>query len=232
MLIGKKTATLIAMLLVLGVMFSSARADSFSVGTGGDASWLVTVYGSGGPVATNQPAYQIGSWISFTSNAFRTGQWVNGANSTLFKGLWVATSTFELPADVVGASLDFSNFLADDRAVLEINGHRVGASALIGAGAGKITTPTGTQSVTYGTTSGDISEYLIEGINTITIIANNTASPTNLSAKTRSFKSNGDAAGVSVDITLNYVTQPVPEPATMALLAIGGLAMLRRRRAK
>ncbi|RPI61621.1 MAG: PEP-CTERM sorting domain-containing protein [Planctomycetaceae bacterium] len=230
---GRKTvAMLVVALLVGGVALTSVQAASIDLGTAGHAgNWNVTVYGDSGIIAADQPSYQTSSWISITSTTYSGGTWVAGADNTAFNGLWTATSIFNVPADAENISFTFSNLLGDDRVALELNGHRIGLATVDsgGAGAGILTYPvTGNESVTYGTTSGDASAYVLIGANTLRLIVNNTNAITNLSAADRNLNGSEDATGAGFAATLTYT----PEPATMSLLALGGLAMLRRRSTK
>ena len=114
------------------------------------------------------------------------------ASEAAFDGFWTASLTFSLPIDCTAAILDFYNLVADDRAVLEVNGNYLGTDGS-GSSAGIVTGPgshmvlkdhgTPTQNWAFqdnslggasGTFMSDLFNYGAGNTNTLTLIVNNT----------------------------------------------------------
>ncbi len=218
---------------------SPVLADTLTINigtTGNAANYLMT-----GAGAVNSPSAQVGGGISLTSNATRTGTFIPGANLAAFNGFYFADLQFFLPANATGVTLNFSNFQADDRGVLQLNGVNIGNTNVFNqTGVGVMSFPPGPPDVPFfftGTTNtfGTItSGFLLGSMNTLRLVVNNTDSG-GIGDPTRTFQF--DAAGTSVFLngSVTYSTpnaSSVPEPTTMLLLGTGlaGVAMKRRKR--
>jgi MYXO-CTERM domain-containing protein len=222
-------------MLATGVVLAAvsgpiAKADVIDIGTA-TADWKIT-----GAGATSATPFHLADGLSITSNALWNGTFISGGSLAAFTGFWVAELDFTLPADAGNVALSFSNLFADDRVVLELNGNLIGnmylnpaqASGVMMLTAGGSDDPfTFTNSgntVSGGTNTG----FNIGGLNTLLLIVNNTDS-TDPNTATQTLHDAFDATYAQLDGTIT--STGAPEPACLSLLALGGLALLRRRHA-
>jgi hypothetical protein len=220
----------LVLLLVVGAVV--AAAATIDVGTATQSNWLIT-----GAGATNAAAVGPAGLISVSSNGLSTGTFVAGGSLASFTGFWEATDTFFIPAGATGVELTFSNFAADDRAVLELNGVQIGNTAINGgSGAGAMcfssTTPCG--SFTFGpVNSGVITSGFTAGAdNTLTIFVNNTTGNLGDTVLQTLSTSNGTAVQLVGDVSFSEPTG-VPEPGSYSLFLLGlvptAIGLIRRR---
>ena len=117
--------------------------------------------------------------------------WVGGVDATYanahFESLdHTAETTFNLPEDATGISLNFSDFTADDRALLLLNNTIIGGMALVNSGNGYMVYTDGgaltpldfstlNQNGSMENVSGAVTTgFNIGGANTLEMIINNT----------------------------------------------------------
>jgi hypothetical protein len=217
-------------------------ADTVSLTTDGTTPWTVSVPGEGISGATPYVVgYSHGGFstaLSVTSVGNSGGTFVGGGSVGSFDGFWALNFAFTLPSNATGILLDFNGLFADDRAVLELNGTRIGDTDLNGPVTGSMTLTDGGPNNSFNfadVTSGSISSgFNLGAANTLTIIVNNTG---NGAFGAPSDVSGGDYTVAFLQGTLSYDTSnsPVPEPRPVFLLAtaLGVLALLnfKRRRA-
>ncbi len=199
----------VALLVLLCARSLSATTIDFSTTTA--SNWLATAGG-----ATNVPAWQLGTHISITSNAFSTGTFLPGGAIANFDGFWTATYSFSLPANATNVTLVYSNIVADDRAVLLLNGNAIGAAGtktVAGTNSGFMVLADGgaLQPWTFYGSDGDLGGVVSTGFipgatNTLQAIVNNThngfaaTSLTDLTAT--------DGTTFRVQGFIDYVTNP------------------------
>ena len=211
-----------------------AAATTVDLSTSNASNWKVT---GGGAVNAPAFAYAPLSGISMSSTAFANGTFATGGSAATLNGFWYADTHFTLPSNATGVSLIFSNFQADDRGVLELNGIILGDYFLNGSesnppltGIGKMSFLPGPPDVSYtftGINSGTVtSGFILGGDNDLRMIINNTGIQS-LSASTTNF-SVADSTHADVTASVTFV----PEPASLAILSLGVAAMMTRRRAR
>lgn len=167
--------------LTLGVCILSSAiatvraATSLDFSTTAAGSWTV----SGGGATNATPDVINGAQLALTSDGLASGTPVAGFNNSAFDGFWTANYAFTLPADAADATLAYSTFAADDRAVLFLNGKQITDAASDGAGTGTMVLSSGGSAspftFTNTTSSGTItSGFNVGGANTLTAVINNT----------------------------------------------------------
>jgi hypothetical protein len=218
------------------MLFCGARGlsqETLSFDTGTASEWSIT--GGGAQNATPfivNYAYGTPStyynFISVTTAGDGTGNFLQGGSLADFTGFWLATYTFTLPSNATGVSLNYSDFYADDRAVLTLNGQVVAATGIIsiqGAPGSMVFTDGGSpQSYSFSSlfSSGTVnSGFNIGGLNTIEAIVNNTG--TGIYGPDRSI-SPGDDTFLGLSGTISY--SQVPEPSCLAMFGIGILSLI------
>jgi len=77
-----------------------------------------------------------------------------------------------------------------------------------------------------GQTSGTVTSGFAAGVNDLRLVVNNTG-VANLNATTVTFQSSSDAVNAGVLGNIVY-SEPAPEPAGVALIALSSIAILRR----
>ena len=117
-------------------------STTLDLGTAGNAaSWLITGAGAMGPAAYQVDIEKAGE-ISLTKDAEMDGKFVKEGSLKKFNGFWVANESFTLPSNASNVSLKFSGLFADDRVVLELNGHIIGNATFNGnSGSGVMSFP-------------------------------------------------------------------------------------------
>jgi hypothetical protein len=204
-----------------------AKAGQIDIGTS-TASWTVTGAGAAGATP-----YKVADGITISSDRGRNGTFVTGGSLANFSGYWYGEYDFTLPSDATNISLTYSNLYVDDRVVVELNGTDIGSwylnptttSGVMEFAPASGNTPyTFTNGVAYGSGSAT-SGFIVGGLNTLKLIVNNT-DDVNPMTPTRSFQDDAAVTYVQLDGGVTFL----PEPATLSLLALGGLALLRRKR--
>jgi hypothetical protein len=229
-------AALFTALVALAFAPQRASASIIIFDTSLDSAWTVS---GGGAVAA--PAFYLASpEVSITSNAEESGQFAAGGSLAQFTGAWNADYLFTLPANASDISLSFTNLLADDRVVLQLNGTDIGDyfldgsfsnPPLTGPGEMRVLSQSSDQPYTFtGTTSGTITTGFILGeTNDIRLAVDNTNTAT-LDASTGVFQNAADATDAGV---LGIVSYTVPDPAGLIspfIAAAFALATHRHRR--
>ena len=201
----------------------TAQATTINFDTGSAAGWTVNGGGAVGAspyVIPNFPNYG-NSVLSVTSTGNNLGgTFLPGGSVSSFDGFWTATYSFFLPATATGVQFDYSNFFADGRAVLELNGNIVGSAGFVGSsgfnGFMVFTDGANPQAYTFDGTivSGSATTGFILGqVNTITAIINNTTggcdNPMEGLVGT-------DGTGMGLTGSISYV----PEPSVAGLLLL------------
>jgi len=231
-----KKSVVVAVVLASSCILSAARsvnaAMSLNVSTATPTGWTVT---AGGAVEA-APFLSGTNAISVTSNGTSAGTPVAGLTLSSFDGFWVADFTFTLPAGATNPSIAISNFFADDRSILKLNGNIIANTAVDGSGSGSMVETDGAPAVpltfTNGSTSAPSSDFVIGGTNTLEAVINNTvggkaAALANIGA------SNGTNFGLNAAVSFDAAASvPLPAGFTCGLamiLGIAGIGMFRRR---
>jgi hypothetical protein len=151
----------------------SESAVTIDIGTSQARHWRVT-----GAGARNAPALGPRGSISISSTGDASGAIIEGGSLARFNGFWMATDQFVIPAGARHIVLSFSDFNADDRAVLELNGNIIGNTAINGgSGPGVMCFTPSTPCPPYRfapATKGTVTSNFVTGLNTLTIFVNNT----------------------------------------------------------
>jgi hypothetical protein len=209
--------------------FGTSTSTGWSVATGNVQNAV--------PYTVGWQGASLKDCLSITTTGDRTGSFLTGGNLGTFSGYWTATYSFFVPSDATAISLIYSNFKADDRAVLQLNGNvicAVGWPAPNGQTSGIMDFTDGGTSQSDSFTSNDsplsgtISRGFIDGgINTIKIIINNTGS--GVQAKTAGLVGVGDYTEFSLSGSVSYTSVPEPGKAILFLFGFAGVCWLGRR---
>jgi len=213
-------------------MASTSPGALINFDTSSISSWTVTGAGT-----ANAPAFHLAlPEVSITSNSLQSGTFGPGGSLAQFTGAWYSDFLFTLPADATNLSLSFTNLVGDDRVVLQLNGTNIGDwflngnivnSTLVGPGVMRFAGQTADTPYTFtGQTSGTVTSGFVAGVNDLHLVVNNTNS-NNLNAPTLKFQTGGDATNAGVLGNVVY-SEPTPEPAGVALIALSSVALLRR----
>jgi hypothetical protein len=215
-----------------------AQATIFTFDTGTASDWNVT---AGGAVNV-QPyvipinnSFYVGNLISVTSTANGNGTFLPGGSLANFDGYWTAAYNFSLPANAATIVLNYSNFFADDRAVLVLNGNIIDSTGIPinGSSIGSMVLTDGSAAIPYtfdspnGLVSGTIaSGFNAGGLNTIEIIINNTGTgvPGTMEGNLTPF--DGTDAGIIGNVSFTVV--PEPSIGAFGLMALFGFAFVAR----
>jgi hypothetical protein len=233
------------------LMATRATAGVINLGTDGVngqmgdvGGWTVT--GAGAVDATPYTIFGAGvadkPFLVLSSNGLSSGTPVPGASTADFDGLAIYSTTFFLP-NTASAKLVYRDIGADDRFVVELNGHILGASGLFAYIApqsgnfvfshGGAPTPVTYQGSypfdglfggNYGRLNGTDSSFLnIGGTNTLSVLVNSTFHgiydySTLNGLYSGDFKDNGFSAS---SIKVFYGVNGVPEPAAWEMLLLG-----------
>lgn len=141
--------------------------------------------------------------------------------------VYFVDNDFVLPVGFTNAVLTITNFYADDRGVVQLNGTIVDNGGIFGPGSGSLTlTPGGSNDpFTYtrgnGTRNVTITSGFVAGLNSFRTLVNDT---NNGIFGSPLAGVNISATGIEASITFD-VGPAVPEPATWAMM-IGGFGML------
>ncbi len=227
-------------IVVLAVVLAATRVQpSFAetvidLGTAQNSSeWRVTGGGAVDATSFQTNVNRTGA-ISITSNALRTGTFADGGELNTFNGFWIARNEFFIPNDASNITLTFSDFYANDRGLLRLNGVEIGnVDHRDGTGNGlfKYSQSGADQPFVFtGLTDGSVdSGFLFGQNNSLEILVNNTGE-ISISAPTRTFDSDGDATTAFLDASVTFTA--IPEPTSGIPIAGVALAMAisRRRR--
>ena len=151
---------------------------------------------------------------------------------------YTVDATFVLPVGFSNAVLNTSSFMADDRAVLQLNGSNVSETGIFGPGSGSFYfLPDGSDNAAYnfrygnGTLTFDpVTGPFVVGANTLHFIVNNT----NNGIFGGPIPGNHASLLFEGTVTFDAVSA-VPEPSTWAMLLLGfagiGYGVYRRKKA-
>lgn len=244
---GRITAKVVLLITILATV-GFCDTVTFSVSTNsGDwnianfSGTLINVPGYIPPGTTDVSITSTGMDTSASGVALGNPVGTSVYNMSAFDGYWVADLTFTLPVYAIDTVFNFSDLYGDDRVVLELNGSPVGNATVFGnngAGVMDMTNPpymgyTGaSDSYTFtNVTSGTVSGGFRLGLNTLTLIVNNTGtgrlnSPTWYLSTVQA----GDVTMANLFGTISY--DPVPEPGTIAMVVLGAAPTAWRLRKK
>ena len=153
-----------------------------------------------------------GPVISLTSDGGGLGDFVQGGSLANFDGYWTATYTFYVPANAINPVLEFTNFFADDRAVLKLNGTIISSTGAVPPGGSldgfMVLTDGGpaqpyTFAGPFGSVSGKATSGFVTGINTLTVVLNNTG--TGVAGTMNGNLAWNDGTGMGLSGTVSYV---------------------------
>ena len=227
-----RTATLAVILAA--TLVQTSFAGLIILGTAQNSSeWLVS--GAGAIDASSfQTNVNRNGAISITSNALQTGTFADGGDLNSFNGFWVAKNEFFIPDNASEIALTFSDFYANDRGLLRLNGVEIGNVDHLGAtGNGLFKKSEGGADEPFvftGHTSGSVDTGFLIGQNNILEILVNNTGEIPISAPTRTFDSAGDATTAFLNASVTFTA--VPEPTSGILFAGGALLLLIRRRVR
>ncbi len=227
----KSIASAIALTpIAIGSLIATVQAQSINITTDGTTPWTVSVpsvqISSATPYIVKQ--HYIGSTpiptLALTTNGLSNGTFVGGGSASSFDGFWTASLVFSLPSNAVNVSLNFSNFLADDRGVLELNGVIIASAGLAAPGTGSMVLTDGGVPGIYAfasvTTSGTVaSGFKLGSTNTLTLIVNNTSAGIH-GPDANITSGNGTLAGLVGTVSFSV---PRISPGGRTLMASGGL---------
>jgi len=218
---------------VVGAAGSVRAATSQNISTAATSGWTV----SGGGAVGATPFSSGPDALSVTSDGTAQGTPVTGLSLASFDGYWVADYSFVLPPDATNPSLAISNFFADDRSILTLNGVVIANTGVNGPGAGSMVESDGSAPVafTFTNTSSDTvaSDFVLGGVNSLEVVVNNTGG--GIAADLADLgPSNGTNFGLNA--ALSYDSASVPLPASfgsglVTMLGVVGFGALRRRTA-
>ena len=151
----------------------------------------------------------------------------DGAAGNEYAGFEFVYFTFNLPAGAVNVALRFDDFDADDRSALGVNDTQIGGFKSTAAIGGTLVTnmkdSSGVHNVLFLRPPLPVinNQALFHpGENFLTFWVNNTNS-LNLNASAIPHVSSGDPSALRIRGGVTYDLQTIPEPAPMALLALG-----------
>lgn len=119
---------------VVALLWLPLSSPAPTIGIGASSPWTISANG-----ATNVSPYRVNEYSKTVLSPFKDGsccsindnrccQYCQGANPADFDGYWVAELKFYLPPTAFNTSLVYSNFYADDRAVLFLNDTIIGST--------------------------------------------------------------------------------------------------------
>jgi hypothetical protein len=191
-------------------------------------NWTVTAGG-----AVDATPYPFDVCLSISSTGTGIGTFVDGGSFSQFSGFWTARYLFFLPAEAVNVTLTFSDLRADDRAVLTLNGTRIGAAGIIlqgGGNSGSMVLTDGGPLLSYtfdgasGSVSGNVtSGFKLGGMNTVQGIVNNT--DTGISGPVLPIFAGSSIDGTTFGVSGFVTYTMIPEPAAWTFFLLG-LALL------
>jgi hypothetical protein len=203
------------------------RATSIDISTGG-ANWTVSIPGEGVSNVMPFVGSGDGAQLCISSSCNSGGTWVAGGSLAGFDGVWTAQLTFTIPSGATGVTMAWSDFYADDRAVLMLNGSTFASGPASGLGDMVLTDGGPDNPYTFlGNTIGSITSGLnIGGVNTIDVIINNTGNgihgpPQNVSGQDYTYFNFVGAVSYNSSAT-------TPEPGSVVMTAAGLLFCVRR----
>lgn len=163
-------------LLLVSAAIASATTTAIDVGTNVQ-DWSVTAEGT-----TGTPVYS-GTTLCLSTTCQYNGTWMSGVTDAKFDGFWTAISKFYLPSDATSISFVINSLSADDRAVLELNGHAIAFVGILASGVSQATgkmqfsdggSYTSESFSANGYSSTTNSDFILGGNNTLELIVNNT----------------------------------------------------------
>jgi len=221
-------------LLATTSLVQASFADVITLGTAENSSrWLVT-----GGGAIDAPSFQTNvnrsGAISITSNAFRTGSFADGGGLNAFNGFWSAKTEFFIPGNASQIVLNFSDFYANDRGLLRLNGVEIGNVDHLGAtgnGVFKRSQSGVDEPFTItGLKDGSVAAgFLLGEINVLEILVNNTGEIA-ISAPTRTFGSDIDATTAFLNASVTFTAVPEPTAGILLTTSVLILSAMHRRR--
>jgi hypothetical protein len=199
---------------------SAFAATVIDLGTSNAGNWSITGAGAVGTTAMSS-ATSPGT-ISITNNSMQNGIYIGGGSTSDFTGVWFADFMFFLPGDAINVVLNFSGLVADDRAVLQLNGSDIGNEALGGPGLGLMNFGAGDNLYTFsaGANSGIVTVgFNVGGLNTVRLLVNNTG--TGRTGSTQGFTTAGDGTATGLAGTVSFESSTVPEPGSFSFILLG-----------
>ena len=155
-----------------------------------------------------------GPVISLTSDGGGLGDFVQGGSLANFNGSWTATYTFYVPANAINPVLEFTNFFADDRAVLKLNGTIISSTGAVPPGGSldgfMVLTDGGPAGPVHvcrplRQRSGKATSGFVTGTNTLTVVLNNTG--TGVAGTMNGNLAWNDGTGMGLSGTVSYVVR-------------------------
>jgi hypothetical protein len=222
---------------------SLAQAEIYTFNTGTASEWSVT---AGGAVDVqpylfydSDPSQIVGDVITVTSTANGLGTFLPGGSLANFDGYWTAAYNFSLPANAANVVLNYSNFYADDRAVLMLNGNVIDSTGTTSAGSyvGDMVLTDGSAAVPYtfdgpdGQVSGTVSSgFNVGDVNTLEVILNNTG--TGVAGTMEGNLAWNDGTGLAITGNVSFSVVPEPSVGAFSLLGVLGSVFVIRTRLK
>lgn len=176
-----------------------------------------------------------GNTIALTSSCFGySTPELCGSNVSYYEAIF----NFTLPGNAVAPQLNITDYRADDRSVVQLNGTILAGTGIFSPGNGFIQIAPGLTNAAYvytltnGVASGPYFAPFVVGANVLRIIVNDTVAGIGGDVGQDGQRQTGMRFIGTITYDLRDIGGQVTEPATLALLGAGllGLAAVRRRK--